>query len=150
LLKDIGLCQYEKYYYSLGPGIYTTQKYKLTGAFIDGVKYGDTNTVGINSISNVVPDKYALYQNYPNPFNPTTIIKYQIPPLSSPHALGGDPVLLKVYDILGKEIATLINEKQSPGLYEVTFDASQYPSGIYFYKLETQSYKETKKMLLIK
>jgi len=106
--------------------------------------------IGVNQISSQVPAMFSLFQNYPNPFNPTTNIKYQIPKLSSPHALGGDLVLLKIYDILGKEIATLVNEKQNPGTYEVTFDGTVYPSGIYFYTLETQNYRNTKKMVLIK
>jgi hypothetical protein len=150
LLKDIGLCQYEAYSYSYAFGYSATTKYRLIGAFVDGVKYGDTNTVGIKSISNEIPSEYKLYQNYPNPFNPSTNIRYQIPILSSPHALSGDLVLLKVYDILGKEVATLVNEKQSPGVYEVTFDGSQYPSGIYFYKLVAGDFSEVKRMILIK
>jgi photosystem II stability/assembly factor-like uncharacterized protein len=98
--------------------------------------------VEVKQISFQVPIDFLLYQNYPNPFNPKTSIKYSIS--SSQY------IKLNVYDILGKEIATLVSEKQSPGTYEVTWDASQYPSGVYFYKLETQGYKETKKMLLIK
>ncbi|MCX6163750.1 MAG: T9SS type A sorting domain-containing protein [Ignavibacteriae bacterium] len=114
--------------------------------------------VGIKQISNNVPSEYKLYQNYPNPFNPSTIIKYQVASKEDGFRTGAfrnDKVVLKVYDILGKEVATLVNEKQSPGVYEVTWDArhggsSTLPSGIYFYKLETQSYKETKKMVLLK
>ncbi|MBI5402862.1 MAG: T9SS type A sorting domain-containing protein [Ignavibacteriae bacterium] len=150
LLKDIGVCQYEGYSYSYSFGSSSTTKYRLIGAFVDGVKYGDTITTGIRTISNILPDKFELFQNYPNPFNPTTNIKYQIPILSSPHALGGDLVLLKIYNILGKEVTTLVNEKQLPGVYEVTWDASAFPSGVYFYTLESQSHRDTKKMLLIK
>jgi photosystem II stability/assembly factor-like uncharacterized protein len=106
--------------------------------------------IGIKPISNDVPDKYFLYQNYPNPFNPSTIIKFRIKEMSSPHAPGGDLTTLKIYDILGKEVTTLVNEKQSPGTYEVNFDASSLPSGIYFYKLITGDFTETKKMILIK
>jgi photosystem II stability/assembly factor-like uncharacterized protein len=107
-------------------------------------------TIGIREIENEIPEMFALEQNYPNPFNPTTNIKYQIPVLSSPHALGGDLVLLKIYDILGKEIATLVNGKQNPGTYEVTFDGSALASGIYFYKLTAGDLFEVKKMTLIK
>jgi hypothetical protein len=142
LLKDIGLCQYEKYYYNLGPGTYTTQKYRLTGAFVDGVKYGDTNTIGIKAIGSIIPEKYELYQNYPNPFNPTTSIRYSVPSVQN--------IKLIVYDIPGKEIATLVNGKQSPGVYEVTWDASQFPSGVYFYKFTAGDFSEVKKMVLIK
>ncbi len=88
------------------------------------------------------PLDYSLQQNYPNPFNPITTIKYQIPELSS--------VTLKVYDVLGSEVATLINEEKPSGSYEVDFDASTLPSGIYFYRLQTGSFVETKKMVLMK
>jgi hypothetical protein len=89
-----------------------------------------------------VPDKFGLFQNYPNPFNPTTSIKYQVESIKF--------IKLVVYDILGKEAATLVNETQSPGVYEVTFDGSQYSSGVYFYKLVAGDFSEVKKMLLIK
>ena len=85
---------------------------------------------------------YDLYQNYPNPFNPTTKIKYQIPELSF--------ITLKVYDVLGNEIATLVNEEKPIGNYEVNFDANNQPSGVYFYRLKAGSIVETKKMLLMK
>ncbi|MBI5404063.1 MAG: T9SS type A sorting domain-containing protein [Ignavibacteriae bacterium] len=89
-----------------------------------------------------VPDKYELFQNYPNPFNPSTSIKYQVASIKH--------IKLAVYDILGKEIATLVNEKQSPGTYEVNWDASSFPSGIYFYKIISGDYSETKKMIFLK
>jgi hypothetical protein len=98
--------------------------------------------VGINPISSEIPDKYYLYQNYPNPFNPSTNIKFQIKDSRF--------VNLKVYNILGKEIATLINEKLKPGEYEVSFDGSGLASGIYFYKLITRDFVQTRKMLMIK
>jgi hypothetical protein len=100
------------------------------------------NITEVVRLKNELPDKYTLFQNYPNPFNPRTVIGYSL--------LKNSEVTLKVYDILGKEVATLVNEKQSPGMYEVTFDGTQFPSGIYFYTIETQRNKETKKMLLIK
>ena len=89
-----------------------------------------------------VPEKFELSQNYPNPFNPSTKIKYQI--------ATSNPVSLKVYDVLGNEVTTLVNEIQSAGNYEVTFDASSLSSGTYFYKLQTGSFVETKKMILMK
>ena len=85
---------------------------------------------------------YSLLNNYPNPFNPATIIKYQIPKLSF--------VTLKVYDVLGSEIATLVNEEKPAGSYEVEFNAASLPSGIYFYRLQAGSFVETKKMVLMK
>jgi photosystem II stability/assembly factor-like uncharacterized protein len=101
----------------------------------------------INSISNNVPDKFLLEQNYPNPFNPTTIIRFQIKDSRF--------VTLKVFDITGKEITTLVNEKLSPGTYEVPFSINQFTntqtsSGVYFYKLTSGSFTDTKKMLLVK
>ncbi len=91
-----------------------------------------------------VPDKFALEQNYPNPFNPTTIIKYSIP-------YGTEvKVNLIVYDLLGKTVARLVNEKQSPGNYSVTFDASKLSSGLYFYRLTAGDFSQTRKMLLLK
>lgn len=113
--------------------------------------------VGLNNINKYVLRNYVLYQNYPNPFNPATTIKFGIPNSGSPtKAFGDDKVVLKVYDILGKEIATLVNERLKAGEYEVKFDArlhgqgTNLPSGVYYYKLESGNYVETKKMLLIK
>jgi len=91
---------------------------------------------------NEIPNTYLLTQNYPNPFNPTTTIKYQIPGLSF--------ITLKVYDVLGKELVTLISEEKSVGNYEVEFDGANLTSGIYFYQLKSGNFIETKKMLLIK
>jgi len=99
-------------------------------------------SIFVNNISVEIPDKYSLSQNYPNPFNPSTNIRYQI--------TKNKFVKITVYDLLGKEIETLVNEKQSPGTYEVTFDGSNYPSGVYFYKLSSGDFSETKKMVLIK
>lgn len=97
----------------------------------------------------IAPTKFSLDQNYPNPFNPSTTIKYTIPnvPLSG---VEGSRVQLKAYDILGKEVATLINNYKEAGNYEVEFDASQLASGVYFYQLKVGSFSETKKMLLLK
>ncbi len=110
----------------------------------------------------IIPNNFALHQNYPNPFNPTTTIKYSIPyssvipnsvrDLSTqiPDQARNDNVILKVYDILGREMATLVNQKQKPGNYEVEWDAKNQPSGVYFYQLNTGNYTETKKMILLR
>jgi hypothetical protein len=103
--------------------------------------------IGIKSMSTEIPDKFSLYQNYPNPFNPVTKIKFDIPP--SKGARGMITQLIN-YDILGREISTLVNEQLNPGTYEVEWDASNYPSGVYFYKLTTSNYTETRKMVLMK
>jgi len=89
-----------------------------------------------------IPTQYFLYQNYPNPFNPTTTIKYSI----SQRGL----VIIKIYNAIGEEVATLINKEQPVGNYEVEFDATTLPSGIYFYRLKAGSFVETKKMVLMK
>jgi hypothetical protein len=98
--------------------------------------------IGIPNINKNMPDGFKLFQNYPNPFNPSTNIRYQI--------TNNGFVTLKVYDILGKEAASLLNEKQSPGTYEVKFDGTNFSSGIYFYKLVTGNFSEIKTMTLIK
>ncbi|MDP2302408.1 MAG: glycoside hydrolase family 3 N-terminal domain-containing protein [Ignavibacteria bacterium] len=88
------------------------------------------------------PENFVLFQNHPNPFNPKTVISYQLPTFSN--------VVLKVYDILGNEVATLINEYKSPGKYEVQFDAAGLTSGIYFYRLSANQFSSIKKFVLLK
>ena len=99
----------------------------------------------------IQPKDFILYQNYPNPFNPSTVINYEL--------LVGGKVTLRIYDILGKEIATLVNEERSPGKYEIEFSIGQsvgsgfspdVSSGIYFYRLSVNGYSETKSMILLK
>lgn len=101
----------------------------------------------VQSISNGIPEGFELSQNYPNPFNPTTTIKYSIPSLVNSHS---SLVQLKVYDVLGREITTLINQKQAPGNYSVQFDASKLSSGIYLYTLRAGDFSATRKMILMK
>ncbi|MBI5404561.1 MAG: T9SS type A sorting domain-containing protein [Ignavibacteriae bacterium] len=97
---------------------------------------------GVENKNNTIADSYILKQNYPNPFNPSTNIRYQI--------TNNKFVTLKVYDLLGKEVAVLVNENQKPGTYEVSFNGTMLPSGIYFYRLEAGDYSQTRKMILIK
>jgi len=92
--------------------------------------------------NDLVLQKFALYQNYPNPFNPVTLITYQI--------LSIGKVSLKVFNILGKEIAELVNEVKSPGNFIVLFDGSKFSSGVYFYQLRSGSFVNTKKLVLLK
>ena len=99
-------------------------------------------SIWVKNISTKIPDSYLLHQNYPNPFNPTTIIRYQIE--------DSRYVIIKVYDILGREITTLINEKKPPGIYEVSFDGYNLPSGLYFYRIQAGDFSQVKKMVLIK
>lgn len=98
--------------------------------------------IGIQNISTEISSAYSLSQNYPNPFNPSTMIKFSI-------IKSGD-VKLVVYDVQGREVQTLVNERLQPGTYETTFDGSTQNSGVYFYKLITGTFSETKKMLMIK
>jgi L-ascorbate metabolism protein UlaG (beta-lactamase superfamily) len=98
-------------------------------------------TTGVDDIS-ILPAEYSLGQNYPNPFNPVTVISYQLPAVSN--------VILKVYDVFGREVTTLVNEKKPAGSYNVQFNASRMASGVYFYRLTTESFSQVKKMLLIK
>jgi hypothetical protein len=98
--------------------------------------------VGVNQISSQVPEKFALLQNYPNPFNPSTIINFQLTINSY--------VNLKVYDMNGKEIATLVNENLHAGEYEIKWSADNISGGVYFYTLETENFKDTRRMILLK
>jgi hypothetical protein len=101
-----------------------------------------TYPIGIKPISNEVPNSYALYQNYPNPFNPVTKIKFDIPKSAYTE--------IKIYDNLGREVSTLISNRLTAGKYEVDWNASNYPSGVYFYKLISDDYTQTRKMVLVK
>ncbi|MEO8209704.1 MAG: T9SS type A sorting domain-containing protein [bacterium] len=107
----------------------------------------DLNTIGITQTSSIIPDRFLLNQNYPNPFNPNTKIKFNISSLVNGEL---SIVNLKVFDVQGKEVVTLVNEKLSPGSYEVDFDGRNLPSGIYFYKLSTDNFTNTKRMILLK
>ena len=99
-----------------------------------------------------VPSQFVLEQNYPNPFNPSTKIQFTIVSTQSGSASGGNRQLtfVKVYDVLGREVATLVNEVKEPGTYTVQFDGSNLASGVYFYRLQAGTYVETKKLLLLR
>ncbi|MBU0474707.1 MAG: T9SS type A sorting domain-containing protein [Bacteroidetes bacterium] len=105
------------------------------------------NIVGVDA-NGTQPETFSLSQNYPNPFNPSTIIKYSIPRSTEYYSV--QQVQLKVYDILGREVAMLVNKEQKAGNYEVNFNASKLSSGVYFYKLQAGSFSQTKKLLLLK
>ncbi|MBT8380663.1 MAG: T9SS type A sorting domain-containing protein [Ignavibacteria bacterium] len=125
--------------------------YNSNFGFWNSYKHDEQNTgailpipifVSVDESETSVPSDFQLMQNYPNPFNPATTIKYQIPELSF--------VSVKVYDVLGNEIAALVNEEKPAGTYEITWYAESLPSGIYFYQLQAGDFVETKKMLLLK
>ncbi len=104
--------------------------------------FDNNSSIGISIISTEIPKAYSLHQNYPNPFNPTTKIGFEIPEQSFAE--------LKIYNSLGKEIKTLVSEQLKPGIYEADFNSSNLPSGVYFYKLITKDYYESRKMVLLK
>jgi|WetSurMetagenome_2_1015567.scaffolds.fasta_scaffold03720_10 hypothetical protein len=136
IIQDIGLDSIYSYF-DFGETYIT-----LKGCIIDGVIYGDTTTVGVEDEEPSLATSFKLEQNYPNPFNPSTSIQY---------AIGSRQfVTLKVYDVLGNEIAILVNEEKAAGGYEVEFNATGLPSGIYFYQLKTGSFIQTKKMIYLK
>jgi hypothetical protein len=114
----------------------------IRGCKINGIVYGDTILSFMKQISSTIPEKYSLYQNYPNPFNPTTKIRFDIHNSSL--------TKLIVFNILGREIATLVNERLSAGTYEVNWNGLDYPSGVYFYRLVAGDYDNGKKMILLK
>jgi hypothetical protein len=109
--------------------IYTTVKYVQIPS-----STGDGNTH--------IPVSFKLRQNYPNPFNPATTIRYDLPT--------AEYVTLRVYDILGREVATLVNKRQTAGSYSIRFDANQLSSGLYFYKITAGSFNKTRKMVVMK
>ena len=116
----------------------------LKGCIIDGVLYGDTSTVTDveEEFLDISVTEYQLSQNYPNPFNPSTIINYSVKDAGL--------VSLKVYDILGSEVATLVNETKEAGNFAVEFNAANLPSGVYIYTLQVNGFASSKKMLLMK
>ena len=101
-----------------------------------------SDVIGVKNISTAIPSAYSLSQNYPNPFNPRTVIRFQLSVVGL--------TALKIYDIMGREIQTLVNEKLQPGTYEATFDGSNLSSGTYFYKLTSGDFTMTKRLTLIK
>jgi photosystem II stability/assembly factor-like uncharacterized protein len=128
-----GSCLTDKYTY-----------YMAGGTYQEGRIYHTSNggSTSVNNNSAISVSEFSLSQNFPNPFNPVTAIKYNVPNKSF--------IVMKVYNSVGKEIVELVNEVKAGGVYEVKFDASSLPSGVYYYKLTSENYSETKKMILIK
>ncbi|MFH1198080.1 MAG: T9SS type A sorting domain-containing protein [bacterium] len=112
------------------------------GCVINNVVYGDTVLVKVKDSIHNLPDEFSLMQNYPNPFNPATVISYQLPVVSK--------VNLRIYDILGREVAILVNEEKPAGTYEVKFNGSQLSSGVYIYQLRAGTFVSSKKFILTK
>jgi hypothetical protein len=116
--------------------------YWRASLYINGSPRRDDTVISIDDTPEPLPDSFELMQNYPNPFNSSTTIEYLLPKQCH--------VTLRVYDILGREVATLVNQIETPGYKYVNFDAGRFASGIYYYRLETGSYTGTKKMVLLK
>lgn len=121
--------------YTLYAGLFMNQN---NGALV----YRATNVVNNVNDGGMIPEGFALAQNYPNPFNPTTTIKYQLQIRNH--------VSITIFDLLGREVATLVNEERDPGLHEVAWDATGYASGMYLYRLYTDGYATTKKLVFLK
>jgi Secretion system C-terminal sorting domain len=103
--------------------------------------------LGIEPVSTIIPDRFELFQNYPNPFNPSTTIKFDIP-ISAVNVSGH--VKIVMFDAIGREVSTLVDENLRPGSYNVEWNAASFPSGVYFYRLETGDFSAIKKMILVK
>ena len=133
------------------------KRYMPDGNFIDvftdqgnmqapnSILFRPVQTTNVENETGSLPDKIELYQNYPNPFNPTTEIKFSLPSVIASETKQSQLVALTVYNLLGKEIATLLDEELTAGEHEVKFDATELPSGIYFYQLKAGDYYRNKK-----
>jgi hypothetical protein len=134
--------------------VYITGESKGSGTDLDYCTIKYSQPIGIQNISNEIPSSFSLYQNYPNPFNPTTKIKFDITS-NVKSELSGYPSLwenvqIVIYDLMGKEVTTLVNEQLKSGTYEVDWNAVNYTSGVYFYKLSIGDFNEMKKMIMLK
>jgi hypothetical protein len=114
---------------------------QLTAGSFSNTYWFELGPVSAVPVSPPIPETFQLPQNYPNPFNPTTTIQYLVPSIQY--------VSLKIYDVLGREVASHVGEIKQPGTYTVTWDASGFSSGVYFYRLKAGKYVETKKMILL-
>jgi len=130
LTEPLGGCDYTAWTLTTGPPGRANTRFEFTGP------------VGVTNPTSEIPNSYSLSQNYPNPFNPTTKINFALPKQGL--------VTLRIYDVLGREVRTLVNEVKSAGQYSVDFNASEFSSGVYFYKLESGTFSEIKRMMLIK
>lgn len=140
--KNIGIYQIYSSY-----GGYEDKYHNLKGCFVNGTLYGDTNFTGLIHISSIIPEQFSLFQNYPNPFNPRTKIKFAVPANVKRETSN---VKLVIYDLLGREVTTLVDEELRPGTYEAGWDGSNFSSGVYFYKIISGDFVEAKKMVLMK
>ena len=113
-----------------------------TGTIADSILIANQTTDVKQQTRPGIPRDFTLFQNYPNPFNPSTTISYRLPKTSH--------VILKIYNMLGQEVAMLVNEEKVAGVYQAQWNASKLPSGLYFYRLTAGAFTDTKKMMLLK
>ncbi len=141
-LKTVSsLNAYTRYYWKVcGKNSIGSGQYSLVWNF-------RTQLTAVQQIGTEIPRNYGLYNNYPNPFNPVTKIKFDVPMSGNTDTRS---IQLIVYDVLSREVITFVNEQLKPGTYEVEFNGSNLPSGVYFYVLKTDSFIEAKKMVLLK
>jgi photosystem II stability/assembly factor-like uncharacterized protein len=138
-----------------GPAVFSSCNRGWCGSINDSIYHWESDTLLCTTVAveqennSFIPNGFVLQQNYPNPFNPSTTIRYSIPASLNP-SQGGTLVILKVYDLLGREMTTLVKKVQTAGVYEIEFDASELSSGIYIYKLQSGSFVESKKMILLR
>jgi len=116
--------------------------YIFAGTLGSGVFRTAQSTTSVGGIAGEIPTSFALEQNYPNPFNPSTIIEFSLP--------RSGYVVLKVYNVLGEEVATLVSEERSAGRHKVQWNASGFASGVYFYRLQVEGFTDAKKLVLIR
>jgi hypothetical protein len=132
-----GLTSYDINALAINPSGYIFAATRVSGVFRSAQV-----TTAIDEVPGVLPKSYVLSQNYPNPFNPSTVIRYELPVQSR--------VALKVFNVLGQEVATLVDELQEPGYKSVVWNAREAPSGIYFYRVQTSGFSETRKLILLR
>ena len=137
IVDSLGLVSYDQYNWSG-----SWHSWRLRGALIDGVQYGDITSIGNPALAEDRPYNFSLAQNYPNPFNPSTTIQYALPHRSH--------VTLTVFNTLGQQVAQLVTSDIDAGYHEIQFNATNLASGVYFYRLQAGSYVETKKLLLVR
>ena len=131
-----------EYFLRLITSVNGNADYALANIVNDNTTLEKKNYNKVNFTGNEIPASYSLAQNFPNPFNPSTTIRYQLPE--------NGMVTLKIYDILGSEVATLVNEQKAAGRYEVNFNASSLASGVYIYKIQAGDFSASKKLILLK
>jgi hypothetical protein len=159
--KNIKFNQTEKLIEKIGQGGETEVNFTFDVPFnvgnakVDTIEFviTDNKDIYLNKqfiLEYAQPTDYKLEQNYPNPFNPTTKIRYSIPNVETHNDASLRNVTLKIYDILGDEVATLVNEKKEAGYYEIEFNASSIASGVYIYRLQSGSFTSSKKMMVLK